>query len=258
MQDILRYKQNTVCKPMYYTPDLWIHVQRVAWFTQEICRQLGLSKEITQKALRRAMFHDDSEIIAGDIATPVKQNWTDREKQEYEERCKNAIPILVSNYWPILGEDYEAVLREMEDSQTEWIYDENSIIHAILEYADKLDALMEVIHELYSGSNSFLNNLWDTFGFDMNWFEYVINRVQRRRAKIEELLQKEIPQEWVFCILELVKLDIDSIVVSWKTHTKDSILVDSWITIYEIWKKLHINSWDSWLISQLYTQRISL
>jgi hypothetical protein len=47
---------------------------------------------------------------------------------------------------------------------------------------------MEVSHEFYSGSNSFLNNMKEVFGFDITCIEYVLKRVQRRKKKIEATL----------------------------------------------------------------------
>ena len=75
-----------------------------------------MNKERTQRVLRVANFHDDSEIIAWDVITPVKDNWSAEEKLEYENLCENAIPILVNQYGEELGSDYEEILKEMTDT----------------------------------------------------------------------------------------------------------------------------------------------
>lgn len=257
LKSIIRYKQNSVCKPMYYTPNLWIHVQRVTWLAQWISKQLWVSERIRDRVTRVAMFHDDSEIVAWDIATPVKQNWSPEEKSEYEAICSNAIPILVENYWDELWDDYEEILKEMESSQSEWIFDETSLIHAIIEYADKLDALMEVTHELYSWNDSFLKNLWETYGFNVNWFEYVLNRVKRRRSKIEKLLEKDISDIWYFNIIQQDNLDLKAIVSTWEKFTRFNIKKTTGNEIYDIWKNLHFYDWRDEKISVLYSENIT-
>lgn len=243
---------------MYYTPDLFIHVQRVTWIAEALCKQLHISDELTTKIIRRAMFHDDSEIIAWDIATPVKQNWSEKEENDYERKCANAIPILVSNYWDILWSDYEDILREMEDFESEWTYNELSLIHAIIEYADKLDALMEVSHEFYSGSNSFLNNMKEVFGFDITCFEYVLKRVQRRKKKIEATLWKIINDIWFFNLEQQRNLELEKIVQWWSMHTSSSIEWNTWNDMYDLWKELHFNYGSKEHVSYLYTQNITI
>ena len=257
LKSITRYKQNTVCKPMYYTPNLWIHVQRVTWLTESICKQLNISPEITERVIRVAMFHDDSEIIAWDVATPVKQNWSSEEKSAYEKKCENAIPVLVDNYWNKLWDDYGNILIEVENYSYIWGEETTDLIHAILEYADKLDALMEVTHELYSGSNSFLNHMGKKFGFDLNCFQYVINRVDRRKKKIENILWRQIQNIWYFNIQQQANLDLEKIVQDWDLHTQESCKKLTWNELYDLWKQLHFNSKDSQYIQYLYNQNIT-
>jgi 5'-deoxynucleotidase YfbR-like HD superfamily hydrolase len=254
---VIRYKQNSACKPMYYTPDLFIHIQRVTWMAEGICNQLELWQEITQKVTRRAMFHDDCEIIAWDIATPVKQNWTIREKKIYERKCSQAIPILDENYWNILWDDYASILQEMETFHIEWSSDEDILIHAIIEYADKLDAYMETFHELYSWSAWFLSNMNSEFNFDKTCWEYITDRVIKRRKQIKKALWKKIPQIWYFNTYQITQLDINEIVSIWEKHTHDSVLQNSEVEIYELWKQLHFNTKNNEYISYLYTQNIT-
>lgn len=256
LKSITRYSQNTVCKPMFYTPNLWIHINRVTWLAEELSIQLWLSPEITKKVVRRAMFHDDSEIIAWDIATPVKQNWSQEEKEDYEKKCANAIPILVQSYGNELWNDYQAILKEMECWHQK-LWEDFTLIHAIIEYVDKLDALMEVCHELYSWSSSFLKNLKDTYNFDINWFNYVLQRVLRRRNNLEKLLWKILPQKWVLNMKELEELNTESVVKNWNSHTEKLILESSWVEVYDIWKQLHINKGEIEQQKKLYIQNIT-
>ena len=249
LKSIIRYKQNPVCKPMFYTPNVWIHVERVTWLTISLSKQLWFSEELSTKIMRRAMFHDDSEIIAWDYATPEKQSWSREKKEQYDEKCKNAIPLLVEAYQKELGNDYKDILIEME-----WKHDEESIIHAIIEYADKLDAFMETFHELYSWSVGFLSNMKDHFHKDMTCWKYILDRVIRRRQKLEELIWDSMTHTWLLNTIELEDLNISKIVHAWEIHSLESVQQKTWFEIYDIWKQLHFKNGTNEHISYLYIQ----
>jgi len=228
LKSIIRYKQNPVCKPMFYTPNLWIHVERVTWITQQLCKSLKLDTSLSQTIIRKAMFHDDSEIIAWDFATPEKRSWSEERKREYEQECLQAIPILTARYGQELWDDYEHILREEENKEQS-----DSLEHAIIEYADKLDALMETFHELYSGNSAFLNSMYPVFWRDMTCWEYIKSRVVKRRNKLEAMLGSSIEEKWLFATWELCKCDIKNIVISGVAHSKTSIAQNSGFEIYD-------------------------
>lgn len=257
LKKVIRYKENKICKPMLYTPDLWVHVNRVTWITKHICEHLNLDEDVTKKTTRRAMFHDDSEIVAWDIISAVKQNWNQEQKDDYAEKCKNAIPLLVNAYGEELWNDYGEILHEMESPQIEYFSNSDHISHAIVEYADKMDAFMEVTHELYSWSDGFLRNLKASYNFDTDWFNYVLTRVKRRKQKLEKLLWYTLTQEWFFALQQQENLNMTNIVSRWKAHTQDSVRKTSDNILYDTWKHLHFDNSDEKFISPLYTQSIS-
>jgi len=256
LKSIIRYKQNPVCKPMFYTPNVWIHIERVTWFAQYLWEKLELNISLRTKIIRTAMFHDDSEIIAWDYATPEKKSWSEKRKKEYEEECRNAIPILVKHYWDAIWKDYENILIAEESKELVTKTKEETIIHIIIEYVDKLDALMETLHELYAWNPSFLNNMNKVFSRDMTCWEYILQRVERRHVKLQELWYIK-NNDTIFNISQLQNIDIQSIVQQWKNHTQDSVQQKSWIEIYDIWKQLHFDNGTSEHTAYLYTQNIT-
>jgi len=252
LTSIIRYKQNPVCKPMMYTTNVWIHVERVIWISENICKSLSLSEELTQKIIRRAMFHDDTEIITWDYATPEKQSWSKEKIEKYEQECENAIPLLVGAYERELWSDYEKILYEVEGVQ-QW----DSLVHSIIEYADKLDALMETFHELSSGSTGFLSSMKKHFGKDMTCWEYIITRVQKRYSKLQEIYWKPFPNTWILNLEQIRMIDIQKVVSNWRNHTIDSVEQRTGIELYDTWKDLHFINGTPEHIKYLYTQNIT-
>lgn len=256
LKSIIRYTQNPVCKPMFYTPNLWIHIQRVTWLAQELCKQLWYNNELSQKIIRRAMFHDDSEIIAGDIATPVKMNWSQKQIDAYALQCKNAIPILVKAYGKEIGDDYEKILSEEEKNKKGSITKEQEFIHIFIEYVDKLDALMEVLHELSSWSSWFLSNMKKVFWKDITCWEYIISRVQSRYDSLQSFLNDE-KNTGLLNLNQIINLNINKISQSWVSHSKHSVQDNTWIEVYDIWKKLHFSHGTQEHQKYLYIQNIT-
>ncbi len=203
------------------------------------------------------MFHDDSEIVVWDYVSPQKDWWSKEEKEAYQHACENATNTLVDNYASELWSDYGEILQEMESHQNEDSYDETSFIHALVEYTDKLDALMEIAHELHSGSSGFLNNLKEEFGIDKVCLKYVIDRVDKRRNKLSQFPNYKILSEWVFNIEQIHELDIHKIVENWSKHTPESVKKKSWIEIYDLWKELHFQNWTLEHIEYLYTEHVT-
>lgn len=202
------------------------------------------------------MFHDDTEIIAWDIATPEKQSWSKEKLKAYEQECKNAIPTLVDTYWKDLWVDYQDILTK-EENKNSLSNNEDISIHSIIEYTDKLDALMETLHELYSWNPSFLSSMKSHFKKNMTCWEYILWRVERRRNQVEKILQRDIPQAWIFNISQIQNLDIQHIVKNWNNHSQESVQLKSWIEIYDIWKDLHFTYGSKEHRDYLYTERVS-
>lgn len=95
-----------------------------------------------QKAAVKAMFHDTSEIITGDLPTPIKYN-NPEIKEAYKKIEESASQRLIS----MLPEDMRSVYSE--------IYAESGELKKILRAADKISALIKCIEERRMGNDEF-------------------------------------------------------------------------------------------------------
>lgn len=96
------------------------------------------------KAAVIAMFHDASEIITGDMPTPIKY-YNPEIKNAYKTVEKVAEQRLLS----MLPEDLQAVYRPV-------ISNEDAVLERYVKAADKLSALIKCIEEVRMGNNEFL------------------------------------------------------------------------------------------------------
>ena len=237
---------------MLYTPDLLIHVQRVMWNVRVICKDLSLSPEFVNETLLEAEYHDDDEIIADDILTPVKDLWSEEERSEYEENCRNARKLLITRYWEELWDHYARILTSMKKSEVEKTSDEK-LSNAIVDYADKLDAHMEVTHEIHAWSVNFWKNMKKNHWYDDHVFWYTLSKIRVRKEKIETILWKTI-NIWLLDINNRWDIDIHSILKNWKPHTFNSLQEKTSDTIYNKWIENHFSFGNEEQIKRLYIQ----
>lgn len=91
-----------------------------------------------------ALFHDVSEIITGDLPTPVKYN-NPQIKNAYKSLEEMAKQDLINLLPEDLQPDYQLILKE-DPNTTEW---------KIIKAADKLSALIKCIEEEKAGNSEF-------------------------------------------------------------------------------------------------------
>lgn len=102
-----------------------------------------------ERAAVAAMYHDASEIITGDMPTPVKY-YSRGIKEAYKELERRAEQQLIER----LPEDLKPVYREIffpEGSQ------DNEYIKKIIKTADRLSAYLKCIEEERSGNREFMS-----------------------------------------------------------------------------------------------------
>ncbi len=93
------------------------------------------------------LYHDASEIITGDMPTPVKYFNADL-KHAYKEVEKVADSKLLEKLPEDLRPSYEAIFNPEED--------ENELyMRKLVKAADKLSALIKCINEMNAGNNEF-------------------------------------------------------------------------------------------------------
>ncbi len=121
------------------------------------------------KIMARALFHDVSEVITGDLPTPVKYH-----NQELRKAYKNyealAVETLLDFLPGNLRDNYSELLIEKALVDTEkgsLEYVEAGLIKA----ADKLSAYIKCIYEVNQGNNEFREALTSTLNSIEDFYE---------------------------------------------------------------------------------------
>ena len=94
-----------------------------------------------------AMFHDTTEIITGDLPTPVKY-YNKEIKTAYSEIEQNAKKQLLSYLPQDLQEEYEPLFCKTEKEAELW---------KLVKAADKISALIKCVEERQMGNNDFVS-----------------------------------------------------------------------------------------------------
>lgn len=92
-----------------------------------------------------AMFHDSTEIITGDLPTPVKYFAPDI-REAYKKVEETAANNLLNGVPDKLRDEYEGILKESEEERKLWKY---------VKAADKISALIKCVEEKRMGNLDF-------------------------------------------------------------------------------------------------------
>ena len=107
-----------------------------------------LDKDIDANRLAvMAMYHDSTEIITGDMPTPIKY-YNDEIKVAFKEVEKVAANRLLSMIPDDLREAYEPVFLEREEDEE---------LLKLLKAADKISALIKCLEEKKAGNHEFIS-----------------------------------------------------------------------------------------------------
>lgn len=99
----------------------------------------------TERAVILALYHDATEIITGDMPTPIKY-YNDQMKSAFQEVEFIAAKKLLSMLPDDLREEYEGIfIKEEEDKE----------LYPIVKAADRLSALIKCIEEEKTGNTEF-------------------------------------------------------------------------------------------------------
>lgn len=109
-------------------------------------KRFGKSLDANRLALL-AMYHDSTEIITGDMPTPIKY-YNQEIKTAFKEVEKTAAIKLLSMLPEDLREAYEPVFVKQEEDAYLW---------KLLKGADKLSALIKCIEERKAGNSEFIS-----------------------------------------------------------------------------------------------------
>lgn len=92
-----------------------------------------------------ALYHDASEILTGDLPTPIKYN-NETIRDSYQDIERNANTKLLSLLPDELKSSFEPLLMDSHEE-----------IHAYVKAADKLSAYIKCIEERKAGNNEFIS-----------------------------------------------------------------------------------------------------
>lgn len=109
-------------------------------------RRLGNHLDVSKTALI-GIYHDSSEIITGDMPTPIKYNNLQIQRA-FKDIEKDASRQLLSMLPPDMVEDYESLFFRKSEDDPLW---------KLVKAADKLSALIKCIEERKAGNSEFLN-----------------------------------------------------------------------------------------------------
>lgn len=124
------------------------HSLEVAMITHVLCTLANVrhGKQLnSDKAALLAIYHDASEIITGDLPTPVKYFSKDI-KTAYKDVEKVAVERLLDQLPEDLKPIYNDILLKQEDTEELWKY---------VKAADKLSGLIKCIEEEAAGNSEF-------------------------------------------------------------------------------------------------------
>ena len=96
-----------------------------------------------ERVMAMAVFHETSEVITGDLPTPIKY-FNPEIKTAYKQIENVAVDKMMAMLPPELLDDYRPILKEHDTEE-----------YRIVKYADKLSAYIKCIEETKSGNMEF-------------------------------------------------------------------------------------------------------
>ncbi len=139
-----------------------------------------------QRAALLALYHDATEIITGDMPTPVKYRNT-RIKDTYKEIEYEAADTLLSMLPEKMRDSYEWIFKKQEEDAYLW---------KLVKAADKLSAYLKCVEEEQAGNREFISAKQTTLDslkrMDLPEAEFFLTHFADAYGKnLDELTQKE-------------------------------------------------------------------
>ena len=130
------------------TENIAEHSHSVAVIAHALCiignRKFGKDYN-AERCAALALYHDTTEVITGDMPTPVKY-YNDNIKSVYKDVEATASKRLLAMLPEELKEDYTPLFEKQEEDKELW---------KIVKAADKIDALIKCIEESRMGNREF-------------------------------------------------------------------------------------------------------
>lgn len=248
LEKILRYGTNEEWTPMYYRPNLRIHTTRVFWITRELTKYFDTinssiySSELTNEL---AIYHDDTELILWDVLSMDKEKYSPQEKERQEILNKQAIEELTAKYSQLTKQDYRKLLYIDKDKQ--------AIEYFIVCYADKLDAHMEICHEIFAWNPLPIKKL-TRFWLDIYPYDYTRNKILKLAEQLSNIFWTPLIDSHPLLSVSQI-LDFENAHFHGQPFSEANIRYKTGYTLYDTWKELHFLYWTYREKQYLYTQK---
>jgi 5'-deoxynucleotidase YfbR-like HD superfamily hydrolase len=158
LERVLRFDQ---AERVIHRNNLHTHMLRVSYLSKDLATHLQTMYDLKVdplKTQRLALYHDDPEVITGDIPTPIKYGMKPHERLKLRKAEAEAVRSLATRYFGInpLNRKRRQYLADQHD-----MTQKQSIEARIVNIADKIEGLCETLHEIRCGNETFypiLNN----------------------------------------------------------------------------------------------------
>jgi hypothetical protein len=192
-----------------------------------------------------ALVHDDAEIIVGDVQAGNKSKMTPEELAEVKKKEREALEVLPSCFPELNTEVYKALLIEAFEKKT--------LEAMVLDWADKMDAFGEALHELYAGHELWTTQVINEYGvieLPTDYYTNYFHRFQEKFPQSEKLFEKGDP---IFRIPDKPSPDI--IVENRVSHHKDSFETKTGFFPYDFWIAVTFKYGNKEDIESLYNKK---
>ncbi len=217
LSNIWRYKWYET--PVYYRTNVSTHIQRMKIIWEEVCNIL---KELwididTSYVLDLIEVHDDEEIITDDIAAPIKEKFSSSEREIYESNQQKAREKLEDSFKSLFAETgkYEKLLNE----EHQW----GTLAYKILKFVDKLEANMEVSHEIFWGNLEVLSFHNPITNITINGFKFSHERAIKTLEDLLESIKVSRKSIEKYGIFNVLQIDWLQRIQTYTFHTENSL-----------------------------------
>lgn len=248
-KELIKITRFDLYKVMFYRTNLLIHSHRVSWIVKEIIpyakRAYGNNFD-AKKAAILAYIHDDPEIIMGDFQASIKSKMSRYQLSKIKRLEKQAglkiakrFPTQIGNYY------YKDLLEETSAKKT--------IESQVVDFADKLDAFGEVLHEIFGGNTSFTQNITNEYGKIPTPFEFyysLLPKFKQKYPKLKLLLKQNVP---IFKKPKMI--NYRRIARQSNAHTHSSLKEKVGYPHYDWWRKINLKYANQKKLKNLYQQK---
>jgi len=239
-----------IYRRMFYRSHDAIHAHHVRWMVRFLAplvrRHVPTLDQTRAEAI--ALVHDDPEIITGDAQAGNKAKMSLAELVILKQQERRAIDVLAQRFpTTVAGFSYrELLLANAEREKCPEVH--------LVQFADKLDAYGEALHEMLAGNTTFAELLTTEYG-DLPLPTELCHAFFRRFASAY-------PDLAFLTTGPDAVLDLDGCAdVDWLTrarpsvpHTRETLRQPTGVQPYDLWKRMILASADEEEIRRLVTK----